>query len=149
MSNAQLTGSIPAAWYDSAARTAEARALLLSIRNSQAAQQQITTAAGSAAASTSLQAAEAPLPPVSPAAVHALAQAAAASSKPSMALGLTQLQELRLAGNRLAGGISGIELLEALRVLELSGNSLGGQLPPKLAMLSKLQVRLWQCDVNC
>ncbi|WIA08057.1 hypothetical protein OEZ85_007523 [Tetradesmus obliquus] len=140
MSNAQLTGSIPAAWFDSAARKAEARALLLGIQNSTPAQlQQQSTMAAVASAAMSQAVAPLPPPPLSLAAVHALQQAAAASSRPGMAIGLTQLQELRLAGNDLNGSISGIELLGALRVLELSGNSLGGQLPLQLAMLSKLQ----------
>jgi hypothetical protein len=67
--------------------------------------------------------------------------ATTASTKPSMVVGLAQLAELRLAGNSLSVNISnGIELLKNLRVLDLSGNAVGGPLPLKLATLSKLQV---------
>ncbi|WIA08056.1 hypothetical protein OEZ85_007522 [Tetradesmus obliquus] len=138
LSNAQLTGSIPAAWFDSAERKAEARALLLDAQASMKARQSIMTAA--AASTLTLTHAEATLPALSPTVVHALEQAAtAASSRPGMTTGLTQVQELRLAGNKLNGSISGIEMLGSLRVLELSGNSLGGRLPQQLMMLSKLQ----------
>jgi hypothetical protein len=71
---------------------------------------------------------------------------AAASAKPGMVVRLTQLAELRLAGNNLSGNISdGIQLLKNLRVLDLSGNLIGGQLPLKLDTLSKLQVSDLQC----
>jgi hypothetical protein len=69
------------------------------------------------------------------------AATSAATIKPGMVVGLTQLAELRLAGNSLSVNMSdGFELLKNLRVLDLSGNSVGGQLPLKLATLSKLQV---------
>jgi Leucine-rich repeat (LRR) protein len=138
MTDAQLTGSIPHAWFDSLARKAAAQALLPTIHPQHSRvgqltrQQQAPDAAGQSVHVEQLS--------VPPATVHVLQQAAAASSKPGMATGLTQLQELRLAGNRLNGSVSGIELLSSLRVLDLSSNGLGGQLPVQLATLSKLQV---------
>eukprot|EP00882_Tetradesmus_deserticola_P017739 GHRQ01019018.1.p1 GENE.GHRQ01019018.1~~GHRQ01019018.1.p1 ORF type:complete len:126 (-),score=55.16 GHRQ01019018.1:483-860(-) len=97
LTNAQLTGNIPAAWFDSVARAAVLRAV---------------------------------------------SAAAAPGIKPTAIIGLTQLTELRLAGNRLTGSLpDSIELLGSLRVLDLSGNAIGGRLPLKLATLIKLQVR--------
>jgi hypothetical protein len=135
LTNAQLTGSIPTAWFDSSARKTEARALLLTIQANRGAHQQHATNTVAPGVATPLGQMV-----VTPTTVHALEQAAAASNKPGISIGLTQLQELRLAGNHLNGSIKGIELLSSLGVLDLSGNKLGGQLPLQLATLSKLQV---------
>jgi hypothetical protein len=132
ISNALLTGTIPAAWFDSAARKAAAGAVLGALRAQPRA----------AAPSTALTGRTKSLITLLPnATIGALKRAAASHSRQGTAVGLTQLKELRLAGNNLTGSIAdGIEVLAALRVLDLSGNAVGGQLPNKLVVLTKLQV---------
>jgi hypothetical protein len=136
LTNARLTGSIPTAWFDSSARAAAAGALLPTIQATQRTQATQTAGSSQIPAATQAQAGT-----LSDAAAVSQQAATAAGTETSMAVGLTQLAELRLAGNSLSGNISdGIELLSNLRVLDLSGNTIGGQLPLKLATLSKLQV---------
>jgi hypothetical protein len=137
LTNARLGGGIPTAWFDSSARAAAARALLPSVTTQQRGQSSNTPGSSGTDAATSAKAGTLH----NETAVLERAATATASTKLSMVVGLTQLAELRLAGNSLSVNISnGIELLKNLRVLDLSGNAVGGQLPLKLATLSKLQV---------
>ncbi|WIA23217.1 hypothetical protein OEZ86_010105 [Tetradesmus obliquus] len=120
LSNTSLTGQLPAAWFEATASQRYRRQA--AINSSHAATESTSSAADNA----------------SPAAVQAIGQAAGPG--PKALLGLTQLQVLRLAGNRLTGSMPAkISVLSQLRVLDLSGNALEGLLPLELASLTHLQ----------
>jgi hypothetical protein len=85
LSNTSLTGQLPAAWFDDTASKAADAALLSRLRGQAAA-----TNSGHAAANR-----------ISPASLHAVRWSVRPASDDL--LGLTQLQVLRLAGNRHSG----------------------------------------------
>uniref|UniRef100_A0A383VF13 Leucine-rich repeat-containing N-terminal plant-type domain-containing protein n=1 Tax=Tetradesmus obliquus TaxID=3088 RepID=A0A383VF13_TETOB len=129
LSNTSLTGQLPAAWFESTTSKTASAALLRRVRRQAAAANTSVTAASATGAAADS---------VSPASLHALSQAVGPA--PKALLGLTQLQVLRLAGNRLTGSLPAkVSLLSQLRVLDLSGNAMEGALPLELATLTQLQ----------
>jgi hypothetical protein len=143
ISNARLTGSIHDAWLDSSARAAAVHAMLPPVQAAMQASPQIDLTAAvpvnQIQSEHALEIAAAPTTAVG--AATPAAATAAAKVEPSIAAGLSQLMELRLGGNNLSGSIpNSIKAWVNVRVLDLSGNNIGGQDLAKLATLSKLQV---------
>ncbi|WIA18668.1 hypothetical protein OEZ85_003372 [Tetradesmus obliquus] len=129
LSNTLLSGQLPAAWFESSASNAAGAALLGRSRRQAAGRNSSMSAASATGAETDS---------VSSTSLQALSQTI--GPEPKELLGLTQLQVLRLAGNRLSGSLPAkVSLLSQLRVLDLSGNAMEGALPLELATLTQLQ----------
>jgi Leucine-rich repeat (LRR) protein len=137
VSNASLTGQIPAAWFDTSATKAAGQALLEQLGNTSvhvAARQSNVTINGRSTHNNASSSATSSSP--------AMLALRGAVADPKALLGLTQLQVLQLSKNQLTGSLpSKVSLAANLTVIDLDNNALEGQLPLELAALTQLQVR--------
>lgn len=133
ISNASMTGQIPALWFDLSASTAAASASLSSmLSNMMSLASRVNLSAKDDSNSGAL------MPDT--VSVQQPEQAASAAVGPKAVVGLSDLQVLRLGCNQLSGDFpEQIGALAKLKVLDLSRNALGGNLTVQLATLSQLQ----------